>query len=558
MAFIFDTMLTEEVFSKCRLAARFTESALLAEESGHDSSFKFTPYSFNEVLLMGEGYNAHITLSGEDWGDNPVPLLSLFSLLSSANETEESKAEKGRAVKALLLSIKAIKDFLHIEMPAIPYIPGAGGIYVSSNNKVLFLPPLLFDQISSLNGEKEYARVQGLWCSKALTQDNAYNSYSTAFTCASIMYFALTKKIPYSNMDETERDADIYDKRYLPLELSINGVDTGLSKTIDTALEMPSVLLHTKEKEGTSQSLPAALDFDIDAFCKEAGFNAIDNSLTSPSHPNAVKDEEFTARVEEYYKKREGKLKARRVVRRNRALIAAVFIALIVTGGISTCTYKDYAMRPTMKGLTSGEVTQVFYKAINEQDVQMITTASQGKVSHEYGDDLSQVFVSGKMRSMYEEGGIVTLEAWLLRHTKGSVPNTVGVYSIAHFSIDGKEVPFTVKVPRRKDKVKEVGFSTGESAVHKAEYYFIHTEGEERTFYCDKRVDTVTLTYKKDKWLISDIKRVTSEIDVSCFEKDLDAELEKGGIYSALSSLRHKYSWLPSDEAIRQQESAEY
>ena len=83
----------------------------------------------------------------------------------------------------------------------------------------------------------------------------------------------------------------------------------------------------------------------------------------------------------------------------------------------------------------------------------------------------------------------------------------------------------------------------------------IYTEGEEVEYLVDKVTDTVTLTYKKNRWVITDIEennRKKLGVDCAKFKADYFAELKKsnGEVIPAVDALRSKYEWLPEKDAM--------
>lgn len=541
--FTFDTGLSEDVFAKTRLVEHLTEKGLLAE-LGDDGVFAFKEWAFTSTQSNGET----VVLCADDWGDSPVSLLELL---------DSNK-------RAVCVAINAMQSAS--KKPAA----GAGGIYVSSDMKrVLFLPPALFDLSSSFRGAYEYHWRQGVWrC--------ANDELNCAFIAASMAYCLLTGKPPYNNTNEVARDADIYDKNYLPLELAINGVNPELSSAVDAVLEAPSALLRANETGGAANSanngagmvsggahkgknsgaLAASYSLPIDALYTEVALSGDFDA----ARPGAISGDEFKARVDEYCRARDKRIRRSRTLRRNKAAITAAVIGAAAAAVAVFFAHRDAMDRPTMQGLTSREVTSVFYKAINEQDVAMVTASAHGKVSSEVGDGLSQVFVSGKMRSMYETGGIVTLEEWLIRNANGAVQNTFGVYGLTNVKIDGASAIHNIKVPLKKEhpapvRLRDIDILEGSTASHIVRYYFVHTEGEEQDFFCEKHVDRVLLTYIKDKWRVTDVMQETEdlEVDSASFRADLKNAISadtsgKGNlaaVSNALSALKGKYVWLP-------------
>ena len=109
-----------------------------------------------------------------------------------------------------------------------------------------------------------------------------------------------------------------------------------------------------------------------------------------------------------------------------------------------------------------------------------------------------------------------------------------------------------------------ITLENGSTSVHKIEYYLIYTEGEDIDYLVDKITSTVTLTYKKNRWVITDIeetKRQPQKVDCAKFKADYFEELKKteGEVMPAVENLREKYPWLPERDAMqRERDQIEY
>ena len=75
------------------------------------------------------------------------------------------------------------------------------------------------------------------------------------------------------------------------------------------------------------------------------------------------------------------------------------------------------------------------------------------------------------------------------------------------------------------------------------------------SFDTDKITSTISLTYKKNRWVITDIQENNNQplgVDCEKFKKDYFAELKKtnGEVIPAVDALRSKYEWLPEKDAM--------
>ena len=85
----------------------------------------------------------------------------------------------------------------------------------------------------------------------------------------------------------------------------------------------------------------------------------------------------------------------------------------------------------------------------------------------------------------------------------------------------------------------------------------IHTEGEEADFVVTKTKAYFTLTFKKGRWIITDVQMENKNTHTDCeaFKADYFEAIQKYeyDVIKATDSLRSKYEWLPEEDA-RQRE----
>ena len=568
---IFDTGLSESAFAKTRLSNLLSESGIAAcadKKFGSDMTFSFSEWKFDGVKTIGDGDGAHVHLFGR-FGEEE----EMFSLAEIFLRAERGgEAERYAAAAASYAAVCAIEEAKK-ENVKIENI-GAGGIYVKAapgfaeKPALLFLPQALFDKACATGGES-YAKLQGYWISKALSERRS----ALSFTQAVIAYRALAKRMPYDKSDESARSTDEYDKNYMHLEHVINGVDKSLAESVDAALEFPSRTVEAERKNARgSHGVHGAADtphtaealhradrqkektFPLQAFYAELGIEG--GALKDVSHPAALPQAEFAAKVASYYKTKKRSLRARRTFRRNTGTIAACFAATALIAFFAFSAVRDARRRPSAVGLTSFEVAEAFYEAIHTQNVELVGAMSSGKVSKRYGDIVGSIYVVNKARSAYDpKNGIVAPETWFAFLSEENAGTRRDVYGITSFTLDGKESSLEVRVPERSEKktpVRSEGgapLDDGAQAAHTAEYYTVRTDGEAGDFIVERNRDTVKLTYKKNRWAVTGIEEKEDDVsvDTAAFKSDAICALQKygGDAVLASSALKEKYPWVP-------------
>ncbi|MGI0529730.1 hypothetical protein [Treponema socranskii] len=574
---IFDTGLNESAFAKTRLSNLLSESGIAAfadKNFGSDMTFSFSEWKFDGVKTIGDGDGAHVHLFGRFGEDEKMLSLAEIFLMAESGGEAERYAAAAASYAALCAIEEAKKENVKIENI------GAGGIYVKTapgfgkKPAFLFLPQALFDKACATGGAS-YAKLQGFWISKALSERRG----SLSFTQAVIAYRALAKRMPYDKSDEIARSIDEYDKNYVKLEHVINGVDTSLAESVDAALELPSRTVEAERKNARgSHGVHGAADtphtaealhtadrqkenpFPLQAFYAELGID--DGTLKEVPHPAALPQSEFDTKVASYYKSKKRSISARRAFRRNAGTIAVCFAASALIAFFAAGAVRNARHRPSAVGLTSFEVAEAFYEAIHTQNVELVGTMSSGKVSKRYGDIVGGIYVINKTRSAYDpKNGIVTPEAWFASLSEENAETRRDVYGITSFTLDGRKASLTVRVPERCEKrtpVRSEGsapLDDGAQTAHTAEYYTVHTDGETGDFIVERNRDTVRLTYKKNRWAVTEIEEDEDDVpvDTAAFKSDAICALQKYGEDAALaaSALKKTYPWVPDRAAVQ-------
>ena len=113
------------------------------------------------------------------------------------------------------------------EMPVL----GAGGILVDledaahpETTRILFIPEKLFEYSANSLPPAEILEVRTGWINESVKGLPAL-----CFERAAIVYKLLSGRLPYANPNPVERNADLMDQNFLPMELCVNGIDSKLA-----------------------------------------------------------------------------------------------------------------------------------------------------------------------------------------------------------------------------------------------------------------------------------------------------------------------------------------
>lgn len=470
------------------------------------------------------------------------PLSSQAKTLAAFYKQDDE--ESLQAVKAVCQAYQ-IAAKSKLEFP----IMGAGGILVDlskNETKILFLPQGLYKNTVSGLSASDYYEEEGAWINQTI-----YNLPAICFERAVFVYKLLTGSFPYANIDQIERNADILDQNFLPLEMAIDGIDLQLAKEVNKALKLNSNVVNIpgKKKKGkNSEDLKPNPDFPMEL---------LDQAWKLSKEQKAkTKNTDFEEKAQTYMKRKKSQIRTKRRIRRNTAKIGVGIALAIVLATIISNTIKTNQGQYYTKGLTSTQTIQAFFMGINAKDVTMISNFVKGKKPQNYVDMVSQIYVLSKQRKIYDkDNGFASPENWLLFSTNAEKYDMSGLYGVTQLKIDGTAYPINVKVYKKNQKPEAVTqegdilLKDKDQSVRKVEYYLLHSEGENFNIVVEKITDIFTLTYKKDRWIITDISSSSESVKVKplVFKNDYLNQLilTNGDVIKAVDQLRLSYDWLP-------------
>lgn len=473
-------------------------------------------------------------------GKNPLSSQAKTLAAFYKQDDEESLQAVKAVCQAYQIAAKSKLDFP---------IMGAGGILVDlskNETKILFLPQGLYKNTVSGLSASDYYEEEGAWINQTI-----YNLPAICFERAVFVYKLLTGSFPYANIDQIERNADILDQNFLPLEMAIDGIDLQLAKEVNKALKLNSNVVNIpgKKKKGkNSEDLKPNPDFPIEL---------LDQAWKLSKEQKAkTKNTDFEEKAQAYMKRKKSQITTKRRIRRNTAKIGVGIALAIVLATLISNTIKTNQGQYYTKGLTSTQTIQAFFMGINAKDVTMISNFVKGKKPQNYVDMVSQIYVLSKQRKIYDkDNGFASPENWLLFSTNAEKYDMSGLYGVTQLKIDGKAYPINVKVYKKNQKPEAVTqegdilLKDKDQSVRKVEYYLLHSEGENFNIVVEKITDIFTLTYKKDRWIITDISSSSESVRVKplVFKNDYLNQLilTNGDVIKAVDQLRLSYDWLP-------------
>ncbi len=431
---------------------------------------------------------------------------------------------------------------------------GAGGILVDGD-KVLFAPEELFTYAANTLSREETLNQHTGFINETIN-----DLPSLCFERAVIAYRLLSGRLPFTATDSIARNADILDQHFLPIEYCVNGINSKLSLAINKALKLNSTVVNIpgKRKKGqTSEELKPQKEFPLEML--EEAF------ILSEKQTQNGSDKVFEEKAAAYLKAHNSKINTKRTLRRNATTIVVIAgITLVVIGAIIN-SVKSRGEDYTSIGLTSSQTICAYLNAVNEKDTSILSSFASGKSINNFSDMVSRIFVIHKQRQAYGiANGISTPAGWLFYATNESKYTNAAVYGITNLKIDEKAASLNVALKKKNEKPapleKEgsISLENGSTSVHKISYYLLFPEGETVDFIVNKETATVTLLYKKNRWIITDIVIDSTDLNVDCsaFKTDYFTALNssEGLVIPAVDSLREKYMWLPEKDAMQREQ----
>lgn len=470
--------------------------------------------------------------------------------LSDAATTLAQVLEEGgdKALQTVLAVCSALTSAAK-NNNSIPMV-GAGGIMVDGD-QVLFAPEVLFSYAANTLSADDALALQHGYLNETIKGLPAI-----CYERAAIIYKLLTKNFAFGATDSLARNADIFDNNFLPVHYCVNGIDSELAGEINRALRLNSTAVNIpgKRKKGkSSEDLRPKADFPLEKL--EAAFKLSQNQAENGS------DKDFEEKVAAYKKSQSSKINTKRTIKRNSTTIIVILAAIVIVGVIIINTIKTRGTDLTSVGLTSTQTISAYMNGINEKDTMLLSDFGDGKSANAYADMVSRIYVLHKQRLTFGDNGFGYPANWLFYITDEAKYQRSGVYGVTNLKIDGKAAEHVAQIHKKNEKAppltEEGGITLqdGSTSVHKVEFYIIYTEGEEVDYLVDKVTVTMTLTYKKNRWIITDIeetKRQKLGVDCGEFKADYFEELKKSGgeVIPAVNALRSKYEWLPEKDAM--------
>jgi hypothetical protein len=210
---------------------------------------------------------------------------------------------------------------------------------------------------------------------------------------------------------------------YTPPSLAAPGLDAGIASLITMALAPVSASTKRPSLEEFDGKIGAPLSGGPERFF----------------HP--VSEEEgakILAERKQFDRKKAVRVKTRRFIRRNTAIISGVIIALAALALTTGSIIKSRGDLPTTRGMSPQEVITTYYSAFENLDHTLMEACVVDKAGKGDIDLVTNIFVISKVREAYEmKRPVIAAREWL---NAGAAPTDLTVVGVTGLRLEGEEV----------------------------------------------------------------------------------------------------------------------
>lgn len=592
--------LNQESFGRTKLSLSIEEKGKIAEFDGKE--IRFSDFEFADIenkngsvfftAELSEGKSFLEILSENDEENKISEKAGDFETSKDAEPKEIKKNDETKEVGKIDENCEKNLDFqknateklilaltnAYEKNENLNVSGGAAGI-IFANEKIIFLPPELFEQCAqncTESSEKNGGNFKFVY--KGLSPKE-----QILFFRSVAAYKSLTKKFPFEENDLTKRQVDIGDEKFIPIKLYLPKISEKLADSIDAGLKIKPEefekagkreLKISKDAKKNQKNLNLAENFDIEEFNRElenlqknqknkenseknknAEISSKKFSENADAPEISIEEKNLEKKRSAFVKKMSAKIAIKRFFRRNKTAILAIAAFLAFAAWMANGFVKENRQLATSKGLDSTQTAAAMYTFIHKADVPNLQEIAKGKQTKDLIFKVAGFYVTSKQREEQNAADkSVSPGKWLFYNKNSSN----WMYGITNLKIDGKNFPAENKYPKRMEKpesLKEENgkiLKRGDKAVHTAEYYLVHQDSNR--IYAEKTTEEVELEWNGKRWIVKGGKGKSSPISVKSktFSDEYYGLLEEGkSIKDAVSNLKTKYEWLPDENDIK-------
>ena len=424
----FDTGLNVQAFAQAKMAQLITSPGSIVYPDGKMESWQ--PGGVTELSASQGGESMII------WGPS-FPGERMDGIINDSGRRDE-------ALDVLRFWLKArmvLEESLSGEREA-PFPGPAGAFIVMEENQgpypagTVFFPPFrLIKRTLDAKGEEVLLEAER-WVHPDLKDEQGIS-----FSAAAMLYRIFCALPPFHRFSQTssgpplqaagnsdqgsllnELHQDIREAVFIPPDLAAPGLDPELSALISRSINRMA-----SGREEKNHPTPASI----------SGFIGPPHSRPVSSWIKTLGKEEITrirAEQEQFSRRSALKVKTRRFVIRNTAIITGVIIILVVVLLSVRGYIRHKEELPSTKGMDPLQVAEAYYGAFGDLDHTLMQACVTGKTGKQDIDTVMNLFVITRVRQAYEIGQqtFMSAQEWI---DAGSPATQATVFGVTNLSL---------------------------------------------------------------------------------------------------------------------------
>ncbi|MDR0910157.1 MAG: hypothetical protein LBM77_10380 [Spirochaetaceae bacterium] len=461
----FNTGLTASEFAKARAGFHLTDKGFILHPNG-------TADVWNADGVIEDPESKLLVVQGQ--GEAGVPLLAAITtpllrqwLLARANLQNRCLPE---------------------EIPA-PYPCGA----FLQNDNVFFPPESFIIWDSRTNPDKEFFLNNAeRWIHPDLLSNS---EEATVWTGTALLYFILCGEAPFSIKN------DIDDAKYNNRTIEILHSDIREGVFTPPRLVKPEInadIADFIEKELKNKNKKFA---DLEQILENTDGSAFFHQLDEEERQKIEKDRAA------YEKRRNTTVKSRRFLVRNAVIISGSLIAAAIIAVMVISYIHGILSKPNTLGKSPAEVVEMYYQGVNNLNTEWIDGSTLNrKVGADYSTAATNFYVTSKMSEAYRaRSSVINPQIWKEQGGGAVDINVFGFEDWELKAIDADESDGTVTF-----EADYLLFTP--ATVPDSELMNNPSPNLVRVPIQTETKDIITLIWRKDRWLISDIQHAEGGI----------------------------------------------
>ena len=462
----FDTGLNAGAFARAGMTQFISNPGSVVFSDG-----RIEPWQPGGVMELGSESSKTMVV----WGPH-FPGEILLEIINNSDSRDEALAALRFWLRARTILENIIKN--KPDATAAPYPGPAGALIVTKEQKGPYPYGTVFFPHGRLV-KRCLEAEETVFEAEHWVHPDLEGSPAISFSAGAMLYRIFCGSPPFSGENRDDLRQNISEAFFIPPELAAPGLERDMADLISRTLKV--------EKESPEDSRRPSPDI-ISALIGGSPVKPASSWLKPLSEEE---NSRIIAEREHFNKKNTFKVKSRRFVTRNIAIITASLIAfaaiLLSVRGIIL----HRSSVPSIKGMSPVEVAQTYYDAYNDLDHTMMSVCVSGNAGKDDINSVMSIYVISKVRQAYELQEILMhAREWI---EAGRPPTDKTIFGITDFKL-------------------QIISLDNENAVLEADYILwspgkYDEETASAAPIATATNDQLTLIYQKNLWRINNIKR---------------------------------------------------